>query len=154
MPQAICCCLGLPRWLPGSSDRESTCDVVDLGSTPGLGRSPGEGFGNSLQYSCLENPMDRGVWWSIVAKSRTQLSNGERLSTCFLFFHLKVISNSFGTPWTGACQAPLSLGFSRQAYWSGLPFPSPWDLPNPGIKLVSPAFATRFFTTKPLGKSH
>ena len=38
------------------------------------------------------------------------------------------------TPWTVACQAPLSMGFSRQEYWSGLPFPSPGDLPNPGIE--------------------
>ena len=43
------------------------------------------------------------------------------------------------TPWTVACQAPLSMGFPRQEYWSGLPFPSPGDLPDPGIKLMSPA---------------
>ena len=43
------------------------------------------------------------------------------------------------TPWTVARQAPLSMGFSRQEYWSGLPFPSPSDLPHPGIKPVSPA---------------
>ena len=42
-------------------------------------------------------------------------------------------------PWTVACQAPLSMGFSRQEYWSGLPFSSPGDLPNPGIELGSPA---------------
>ena len=41
-------------------------------------------------------------------------------------------------PWTVDCQAPLSMGFSRQEYWSGLPYPSPGDLPNPGIKLGSP----------------
>ena len=50
-------------------------------------------------------------------------------------------------------QSPLSLGFPRQEYWSGLPFPSPGDLPNPGIKLVSPALACGFFITKPPGKS-
>ena len=44
------------------------------------------------------------------------------------------------TPWTIAHQAPLSMGFSRQEYWSGLPFPSPGDLPNPGIKLGASAF--------------
>ena len=44
----------------------------------------------------------------------------------------------FETPWTVACQAPLSVGFSRQEYWSGLPFPSPGDLPNPGIEPGSP----------------
>ena len=44
----------------------------------------------------------------------------------------------FATPWTIAYQAPLSMGFSRQEYWSGLPFPSPGDLPDPGIKPGSP----------------
>ena len=44
------------------------------------------------------------------------------------------------TPWNAACQAPLSMGFSRQEYWSGLPFPSPGDLPDQGIKPRSPAF--------------
>ena len=59
------------------------------------------------------------------------------------------------TPWTVALQAPLYMGFSRQEYWSGLPFPTPGDLPDPGIKpmsLVSPALAGGFFTTVPLGK--
>ena len=60
---------------PGGSDsKESACSVGDLDSIPGLGRSPGGGHGNSLQYSCLENPMDRGAWWATVhsvAKSRT-----------------------------------------------------------------------------------
>ena len=46
-------------WLNG---KESACPTGDLGSIPGSGRSPGEGDGNALQYSCLENPMDRGAW--------------------------------------------------------------------------------------------
>ena len=46
----------------------------------------------------------------------------------------------------GACQAPLSMGFSRQEYWSGFPFPSPRDRPNPGIKSVSPVWAGELFT--------
>ena len=61
----------------------------------------------------------------------------------------------FVTPWTVACQAPLSMGFSKQDYWSGLPFPSTRDLPNPDNKptsLVSPTLAGGFFTTVPLGK--
>ena len=53
------------------------------------------------------------------------------------------------TPESIARQVPLSMGFSRQEYWSGFPFPSPEDLPNPGIKLVSPALAGRLFTTEP-----
>ena len=56
------------------------------------------------------------------------------------------------SPWTVAHQAPLSTGFSRQGYWSGLPFPPLGDLPDPGIKLASPALAGRFFTTEPPGK--
>ena len=48
----------------------------------------------------------------------------------------------FGTLWTVACQAPLSMGFSRQENWSGLPWPTPGDLPDPGIKPVSPALQT------------
>ena len=52
---------------PGGSDgKESACNVGDLGLTPGLGRSPGEGHGNPLQYSCLGNPLDRGAWWATV----------------------------------------------------------------------------------------
>ena len=56
----------------------------------------------------------------------------------------------FATLWTVAGQAPLSMGFSRQEYWSGLPCPPPGDLPNPGIQpasLMSPALTSGFFTT-------
>ena len=52
-------------------------------------------------------------------------------------------------PWTVACQAPLSLEFSRQENWSELPFPSPRDLPCLGVEPTSPALAGRFFTTEP-----
>ena len=52
----------------------------------------------------------------------------------------------FATLWTVACQAPLSMELSRQEYCSGLPFPSPGDLPDPGIKPESPALASGFFT--------
>ena len=50
----------------------------------------------------------------------------------------------FATPWTVACRAPLSVEFFRQEYWSGLPFPTPQDPPNPGMKRVSPAWQTDF----------
>jgi len=50
---------------PGGSDgKEPACNSGDLGSIPGWGRSPGGGYGNPLQYPCLENPMDRGDWWA------------------------------------------------------------------------------------------
>ena len=55
------------------------------------------------------------------------------------------------TSWTVAHQAPLSMGFPRQEYRSGLPFPSPADLLDPGIEPASPAVAGRFFTTEPVG---
>ena len=58
----------------------------------------------------------------------------------------------FAAPWIVANQAPLSMEFSRQEHWSGLPFPSPGDLPDPGIKLLSLALAGRRFTTVPFGK--
>ena len=56
------------------------------------------------------------------------------------------------TPWTIACQAPLSMGFSRQKYWSGLPFPPPEDLPNPGIEPRSPALQADSLVSEPPGK--
>ena len=58
----------------------------------------------------------------------------------------------FVTPWTVALQAPWSMGLPRQGCWSGLPFLSPGDLPNPGIQPTSPALAGRFFTSEPPGK--
>ena len=61
----------------------------------------------------------------------------------------------FVTPWTVVCQAPLSMGFSRQEYWSGLPFLTLRDVPSPGIQLTSPVtpeLETRIFTTEPPGK--
>ena len=65
--------------IPGVSDsKESSCKAGDLGSIPGWGRSPGERNGYPIQYSCLENPMNRGAWWATVcegAKSQTQLSD-------------------------------------------------------------------------------
>ena len=75
--------LGFPG---GSDSKESACNVRDRGSIPGLGRSPGEGNGNSLQYSCLENPMDRGAWWATVrgiTKSQTRHQITLSLSSLF-----------------------------------------------------------------------
>ena len=64
-------------------------------------------------------------------------------------------TDSFVILWIVACQAPLSMAFSRQEYWSGLPFPTLGDLPEPGIEpesLLSPALAGELFTTEPPGK--
>jgi len=62
----------------GSDSKESTCNTGDLGSIPGLGRSPGEGNSTPLQHSCLENSKDREAWWATVhrvAKSQTGLGD-------------------------------------------------------------------------------
>ena len=75
IPDHLTCLQGFP----GSSDgKASAYNAEDLGSIPMSGRSPGEGNGNPLQYSCLENPVDRGAWWAAahrVTKSRARLSD-------------------------------------------------------------------------------
>ena len=80
------------QWgFPGGSEvKASACNAGDLGSILGSGRSPGEGNGNPLQYSCLENPMDGGAWWATVhgvAKSRTRLSNFTFTFYCTITIH-------------------------------------------------------------------
>ena len=80
---------------PGGSEvKASAWNAGDLGSIPGLGRSPGGGNGTPLQYSCLENPMDGGAWWAIahgVAKSQTWLSD-------FTFtFHFHALEKAMAT---------------------------------------------------------
>ena len=62
------------------------------------------------------------------------------------------MSDSFETPWTVDHQAPLAMGFSKHEYWSGLPFPSPEDLPDPGMELWSPALEADALTSEPPGK--
>ena len=81
-------CYRVTSGFPGSTDgKESTCIGGDLGSIPGLGRSPGKGNGNALQYSCLENAMDRGAWWATVHGTAKHMT--EQLSTHpFTLYHL------------------------------------------------------------------
>ena len=72
--------------------KESTCNAGNLGSIPGSGQSPGEGNGHPLQYSCLENPMDRGAWRATVhrvAKSWTQM---KQLSMHFIYSYYKILA--------------------------------------------------------------
>ena len=61
-------------------------DIRDAGSIPGLGRSSGEGHGNPLQYSCLENPMDRGAWWVLVHRGNKESDTTEPLTLSFSIF--------------------------------------------------------------------
>ena len=58
-----------------SNSKESACNAGDMGSIPGSGRSTGEGHGNLIQYSCRENPLDRGAWWAIVPWSYKELED-------------------------------------------------------------------------------
>ena len=100
--------LGFPG---GSAGKESSCSAGDLGSIPGLERSPGEGKGYPLQYSGLENPVD------CILKIYTAMYEGEMkvklLSRVQLFA---------ARPWTVACQEPPAMGLSRQEYWLGCYF--------------------------------
>ena len=214
----------------GSAVENPPAYAGDTGLIPSSGRSPGGGNAHPLQYSCLENPMDRGAWratamgsqrvrhdwtctyrfvwpdytryfkrvfsfdlqdwfgswlfyscgglnilrnvaeitkqWIGAVRTENRLVNAKRMlwalllkvwplhqqPRCYLPTCAKSLSHVwlFGTLWTVARQAPLSMGFPRQEYWSGLPCPSPGDLPDPGIKptsLMSPALADGFFTT-------
>ena len=88
------------------------------------------------------------AYWESLSRDLTEARD---LYVCLC----SVVQATLVTPWTVACQGPLSMGSPRQEHWSVLPFPSPRDLPNPGIEpafLVSPALAGRFFTTVPPGK--
>ena len=154
---------------PGGSvvknSRANAEDTGDGGLIPGFGRFPGGGNDNSLSYSCLKNPIDRGAWWATVhgvTKSQNEYTqhsctrinltvtmlNDPESCACVLSRLSPV--QLFQTLWAVAHQAPLSTGFSRQEYWNGLPFLPPRDLPNPGVEpesLTSPALASRVFTT-------
>ena len=93
----------------GSGGKESACNAGDWDSIPGLGRSPGEGNGNPLQYFCLENSMDRGTWWATdqgVAKRRT------RLSDYHLHFSRLYLRRTIGT--LQAFRISTLLGYHRK----------------------------------------
>ena len=136
----------------------SSLDVV-LKEIPGAagsaycqGGSPGVGVvGMAMRPSCCLRPELReaeGQGW-LTSFPPTIASDGD-------FPSASISGQLFATPWTVACQAPLSVGFPRQEYCSGSPFPSPADLPNPGIEHaspVSPAGQVDSLPTEPSGKS-
>ena len=100
--------LWLPNFSDISNDKESACNAGDLVLIPGSGRSPGEGNGYTLQYSCLDNSMERGTWWAIiygVTKSQTQCSNW--------------VTNTFFSisQWT-RCDMTINRS-SSQTFWLG-----------------------------------
>ena len=122
--------------------KESAYNAGDSGLIPGSGRSTGEGIGYPLQYSWIYP-----IQYSLMAKLVKNLPAMQETWVRSLGWedplekgkatHSSILA--WRIPWTVACQVRLSLGFSRQEYWIGLPFPSPGDLPNPGIKPESPA---------------
>ena len=107
---------------------------------------------------CIRNESQRCAQLRGLHKDRTTRKWGHWEPSWKLSFPVVVQSLShvqlFATQWTVTHQAPLLMGFPRQEYWSGSPFPPPGDLPNPGIKSPSPALAGRFFATEPPGKAH
>ena len=86
----------------GSDSKESACNVGDPGSIAGSGRSPGGGNGNPLQYSCLENPTDRGAWWA----TRHGVATWTRLSA-HTHTHSKKLRRGTRTPWMPHSRPPL-----------------------------------------------
>ena len=121
---------------PGGSDgKESICNAGDLGLIPGLERSPGDGNGNPLQYSCLENAMDRGAWWAIVHRvTESDMIEWLTLSLfrcihTFLFyppilFHYSILQDTECTSLLGLF---LIIGVeNRDIKW---PWPLLWQLP-------------------------
>ena len=105
-------------------------------------KEEGRGQSPSSDFIPIENPEEEAKMNSKHRKDKANLE-GSKCDDVLSHVHL------FGTPWPRARQAPLSMGFPRQEYWSGLPFPSPGDLPDSGIEPVSPALAGGFFTTVP-----
>ena len=99
---------------------------------------------------CVHLPFQTPFPSALLAEEFSHLLAVVKISVCARVLSRFSHVSLFATPWTMACQAPLSMGFSRQEYWSGLPFPSLGVLPNTGIEpmsLMSPALAGGLFTT-------
>ena len=117
---------------------------------------PNQGILHSYQNSCFRLVEDVRKYQCYIVKQKKDYKVANILFTILYIKITSVLSHFshvelFATPRTIAQQAPLSMGFSKQEYWSALPCPPPGDLPNPGIKpvsLMSPALADRFFTTR------
>ena len=112
-------------------------------------------FHNYTYPSSVPTYMSSALSHQTLTENMTVLGvSKERTNRVCIYMKVKSLSRVqlFATPWTVAYQAPPSMGFSRQEYWSGLPFPSPKDLPDPGIEPGSPAFQADALTSEPPGK--
>ena len=144
--------LNIVSFLHGSDSREPAYNKGDVGLISGSGRSPGEGkwlttpiflpeefhgqrsLAGYSQWGHKELDMTAATEQAQTAPQNRMCVHAQSLQSC-------------PTSWTVAHQAPLSMGFSRQEYWSGLPCLPPDDLPDPRIQMGSHALAGRFFTT-------
>ena len=116
-----------------------------------------EPLGPSVELKDKESkaPGDAQRSW-LVKKNKGMMTLWLRSQSTHIHIHVSEVKSLscvrlFATPWTVAHQAPPSMGFSRQEYWSGLPFPSPGDLPDPGIEARSPALQADALTSEPPG---
>ena len=114
-----------------------------------------------FQQKHQNNPVGKGkCFQQMLLENRTSIpgeKTGNPPPLILCRYSCWVVSDSSATLWTVACQAPLSMGFPRQGYWGGLPFPTPGDLPDLGIEptsLVSPALAGNSLPLSHLGSSH
>ena len=130
--------------------------VQRWGATCTAAVKPPDGQRPTTYQSKKRSPFSSLLPSPIHRKSQEQIQqalgfNRTLLNPCM---HAQSLSHVqlFATPWTVAHQPPLSMGFPRQVYQHGLPFPPPGDLPDPGIEPTSLALAGRFFTTQPPGK--
>ena len=133
----------LPWWL---SVKEPACQCRRLGFDPQSGKTP---YASEQLGSCTTatEPVLQSQRTAATKPTlpRAQCSATRESVSCS-------VMSIFVTPWTVAHQASLSMGFSRQQYWSGLPFPSPWDLPDPGIEPRSSALQADALPSEPPGK--
>ena len=131
----------MKRWcwtvcIPGGSDRkESACNVGGLGFIPGSGGAPGEGNSCPLQYSCLENPMDRGAWWAIVhGVAELNMTEQQTLTHTLSHTHTHTHTHTHRVNciWICICCEPALLSLCRQTHRpGGGPVSSVWEKWHP-----------------------
>ena len=128
---------------------------LSAGCKESRGELGSEGMVEALEPWMLQSTASCHLSWIILSVINCNCPILLRLLIIVFFVVVQSLGHIwlFATPWTVARQASLSMGFSRQEYWSGLPFPSPGDLPNPGIEARSPALQADSLPPEPQGRS-